>query len=198
LKTAEKINKDLKFLLDEYINPKIGLNFPLVKTADFIPYIMDRNPSQSIISKAAFLEKFKSSVNKKMINEIESKIGHTPQFMLLIGILMGYKKIYLYGLEHNYVKDILNKSTLCGTHFYDDTYEDVLLTDGHKKGDRESAKIKLSNLLKGNAAIFKGYEQLADLGKEMGVEIIDKSNGSLFMFQDYSLWDLVTEPHFKN
>jgi hypothetical protein len=192
-KTAEKINRDIELLLDEYINPKIGLNFPLVKTSDFIPYILDRNPNQSIITNTAFLDKFKHLVNKKTINEIANKMGHTPQFMLLIGILMGYKKIYLYGLEHNYVKDILNKSTLCGTHFYDDTYKDVLLSDGHKRGDRESAKIKLSNLFEGNAAIFKGYEQLADLAKEMGVEIIDHSNGSLFMFQDYSLWDLVEE-----
>ena len=82
---------------------------------------------------------------------------------------------------------------MCGTHFYNDTYEDVLLSDGHKRGDRESAKIKLSKLFEGNAKIFRGYEQLADLAKELGVEIIDKSNGSLFMFQDYSLWDLVEE-----
>jgi hypothetical protein len=194
---ANKLNSTREILLEEYVNPKIGLKLPLVKTSDFIQYIIEKYPNQSIITDKALLKKFITNSNKKIINKIKKNIGHTPQFMLLIGILMGYKKIYLYGLEHNYVKDILNKSTLCGTHFYDDTYEDVMLSDGHKRGDRESAKIKLSKLFEENAKIFRGYEQLADLAKEMGVEIIDHSNGSLFMFQDYSLWDLVEDPKLK-
>jgi hypothetical protein len=51
--------------------------------------------------------------------------------------------------------------------------------------------VTLSKLFEGNAKVFKAYEQLAELAKELNVEVIDHSKGSLFMFQDYSLWDLV-------
>jgi hypothetical protein len=123
--------------------------------------------------------------------------GHTPQGMLLAGILLGYKKIHLHGLEHNYVKDILNKDPKCGTHFYAEPYRQVLELNDGKGLSREAYKIKLSKLLKGNSDVFEVYEQLAEIAKELGVEVIDHSNGSLFMFQDYSLWDLV-EPKDKN
>ena len=104
----------------------------------------------------------------------------------------------MYGLEHNYVIDILNKDPRCGTHFYGDSYRSVLELDRGAGLPRDQYKIKLSELFEGNARVFRTYEQIAYLAKEMGVEIIDHSNGSLFMFQDYSLWDLVEEPHFKN
>jgi hypothetical protein len=188
-----KINIKIEDLFDGYVNPKIGLNFPLVKTADFIPYIIKKNPDQSIITSTALLEKYTYPTNKKKIEEIIDKIGHTPQFMILIGILMEYKKIFLYGLEHNYVKDILNKDSICGTHFYDDSYRSVLELDRGVGLTREEYKIKLSELFEGNSHVFRTYEQLAELAKEMGIEVIDHSNGSLFMFQDYSLWDLVEE-----
>jgi hypothetical protein len=61
---------------------------------------------------------------------------------------------------------------------------------------REAYRTKLSKLFESNAQTFKTYEDLADLASERGVEIIDHSSGSLFMFQDYSLWDLV-EPKSK-
>lgn len=142
--------------------------------------------SQSLIKS---ILKNKPKKIKNLVNDI--KIGHTPQVMLLVGILLGYKKIHLHGLEHNYVKDILNKDPKCGTHFYGESYREVLELNDGKGLPRESYRVTLSKLFEGNAKTFKGYEQLADLAKELGVEVIDHSNGSLFMFQDYSLWDLV-------
>lgn len=138
----------------------------------------------------------------KFNKQIEEKVdfltrGHTPQGMLLAGILLGYKKIHLHGLEHNYVKDILNKDPRCGTHFYGESYRQVLELNDGKGLPREAYKVTLSKLFEGNSKVFKSYEQLAELAKELGVEVIDHSNGSLFMFQDYSLWDLV-EPKDKN
>jgi hypothetical protein len=142
--------------------------------------------SQSLIKS---ILKNKPKKIKNLVNDI--KIGHTPQVMLLVGILLGYKKIHLYGLEHNYVKDILNKDPKCGTHFYGESYRQVLELNDGKGLPREAYKVTLSKLFEGNAKVFKAYEQLADLAKELGVDVIDHSNGSLFMFQDYSLWDLV-------
>ena len=142
--------------------------------------------SQSLIKS---ILKDKPMKIKYLVNDI--KIGHTPQLMLLVGLLLGYKKIHLHGLEHNYVKDILNKDPKCGTHFYGESYRQVLELNDGKGLPREAYKVTLSKLFEGNAKVFKAYEQIADLAKELGVEVIDHSNGSLFMFQDYSLWDLV-------
>jgi hypothetical protein len=195
VKISKKRNRPIEEILEEDLNPKIGIGIPLVKTEDFHEYILKVDPNQLFIDYDSFLKKIVPNEYTTIKKRFVKNFGHTPQFMLLIGILLGYKKIHLFGLEHNYVKDILNKSPLCGTHFYNDTYEDVLLKDGHSR-DREKIKIKLSQLLRGNADVFEGYEKLADLAKERGVEIIDHSGGSLFMFQDYSLWDLV-EPTNK-
>lgn len=195
-KTAKKNGKSSESILNEYVNPKIGLGMPLVNTFDFYDYIIEVDPNQKTIDSESLLKKIAPLEYKNLLKDVANNFGHTPQFMLLVGILMGYKKIHLHGLEHNYVRDILNKSPLCGTHFYNDTYEDILLSDGHSR-DREKTKPVLSKLLRGNASIFEGYERLAELAKERNVEIIDHSNGSLFMFQDYSLWDLV-EQKVKN
>jgi len=189
-KTSKKNGKPLSEILDVYIKPKIGIGLPLVKTLDFFPYILSLEKHQPIITFDALT---KTLGYKKEEVELGNTFGHTPQAMIYAAILMNYKVIHLYGLEHSYVKDILNKDPKCGTHFYGDTYEEILLFD-RGPGDRNHFRIKLSKLFEGNAHIFKGYEQLADLAKERGVEIIDHSGGSLFMFQDYSLWDLVEPP----
>jgi hypothetical protein len=196
IKSETRLNRNPDIHIAEYINPKIGIGIHLVRTIDAFDYILRLNPGQKIIDPESFLKKIAPDNYKNLLNDVANKFGHTPQFMLLVGLLMGYQKIHLFGLEHNYVRDMLNKSPLCGTHFYNDTYEDILLSDGHPR-DRELTKPKLSKLFSGNASIFAGYEQLADLAKELGVEVIDHSNGSLFMFQDYSLWDLVERKNIK-
>ncbi len=184
--TAKKLNQNLLEHLETGVFKKFGLGLSHVIPKDMITLVLEKYPNESIISSDYILEIIDSKLKVDKYN-----IGHTPQFMLLIGILMGYKKIDIYGLEHNYVKDILNKNPLCGTHFYGDTYRDVLESDRGKNLPREAYKITLSKLFEGNANIFRTYEQLAELATERGVEVIDHSNGSLFMFQDYSLWDLV-------
>jgi len=202
LKDMEHIAKRHNFLIEnilrDYHDIKISGQFHLVRKSDFIDYIIQKNPQQPVITDFGLLRKLVLNKDEQQkIDILKKYIGHTPQFMLLIGILMRYNKIHLYGLEHNYVKDILNKDSNCGTHFYGDTYKEILQGDNGYGLPRDAYKIKLSTLFEGNARTFKGYELLADLAKEMNVEIIDHSNGSLFMFQDYSLWDLV-EPPVKN
>jgi hypothetical protein len=186
-RTSNKNGKAVQEILESYVNPKIGIGLQLVKTLDFFPYITELEKDQSLITFDALT---KNLGYKEEDIKLAKTFGHTPQIMIHAAILMNYKVIYLYGLEHNYIKDILNKDPKCGTHFYGDTYEELLLSD-RGPGDRNHFRIKLSKLFEGNAHIFKGYEQLADLAKERGLEIIDHSEGSLFMFQDYSLWDLV-------
>jgi hypothetical protein len=162
-----------------------------------IEYLKCNANIRNIVSQSLVKSILKDKPNKikYLVNDIN--LGHTPQVMLLVGILLGYKKIHLHGLEHNYVKDILNKDPKCGTHFYGESYREVLELNDGKGLPREAYRVTLSKLFEGNAKTFKGYEQLADLAKELGVEVIDHSNGSLFMFQDYSLWDLV-EPKNTN
>lgn len=192
-KTSKQNGISVQDRLEFYVNPKIGIGLPLVVPVDFFPYITGLVNEQPLITFDALT---KNLGYKKKDIQLAKTFGHTPQVMIYAAILMNYKVIHLYGLEHNYVKDILNKDPKCGTHFYGDTYEELLLSD-RGPGDRNHFRIKLSKLFEGNAHVFKGYEQLADLAKERGIEIIDHSGGSLFMFQDYSLWDLI-EPRDKN
>jgi hypothetical protein len=181
-------------ILNEYVKPKVGIGISLIKNIDFFPYILSLEQSQSIATLDGLLMKHDY---KKSDIRLSKTFGHTPQMMIYAAILMNYNTIHLYGLEHNYVKDILNKDSKCGTHFYGDTYKQMLIED-NGIGDRNHYRIKLSKLFKENASIFEGYEKLADLAKNSGIDIIDHSGGSLFMFQDYSLWDLVESPKTQN
>jgi hypothetical protein len=183
---------------EKYLNPILRSGVNVVLPMNVIPYILNNFNDSQICAISSILNDLLKNKSTDQQNQIKNiKSGHTPQGMLLIGILYGYKKIHLHGLEHNYVKDILNKDPKCGTHFYGESYREVLEINDGKGLPREAYKTTLSKLFEGNAKTFKAYEQLADLAKELGVEVIDHSEGSLFMFQDYSLWDLV-EPKDKN
>lgn len=176
---------------EKYLNPILKSNVNSVIPISLFPYVLNNFPKSKIKSNELYFQELVDLkvISPKKIKEL--RIGHTPQGMLLAGILMGYKKIHLHGLEHNYVKDILNKDPKCGTHFYSESYRQVLELNDGKDLPRDAYKVTLSKLFEGNAKTFRTYERLSDLAKQLDVEIIDHSNGSLFMFQDYSLWDLV-------
>lgn len=183
---------------EKYLHPILRSGVNVVLPMNVIQYILNNFNDSHISAFSRILNDLLKNKSADLQNQIKNiKSGHTPQGMLLLGILYGYKKIHLHGLEHNYVKDILNKDPKCGTHFYGESYRQVLELNDGKGLPREAYKTTLSKLFEGNAKTFKAYEQLAELAKELNVEVIDHSNGSLFMFQDYSLWDLV-EPKDKN
>lgn len=176
---------------EKYLHPILRSGVNIVVPFNVFIYVLRGFPKTKFKSHVSLFEELSKSKGIELKDIIALAYGHTPQGMILAGILMGYKKIHLHGLEHNYVKDILNKDPKCGTHFYGESYRLVLELNDGKGLPREAYKVTLSKLFEGNAKVFKSYEKLAELSKALGVEIIDHSNGSLFMFQDYSLWDLV-------
>jgi hypothetical protein len=186
------IDEAFKKYLNPILNSKVYAIIPLDLTRHVLMNHPKANYIQAEILKRGLIKL--SKVSKKRLDKINLGESHTPNFMILVGILMGYKKIHLHGLEHNYVKDILNKDVRCGTHFYGESYKQVLELNMGKDLPRESYRTQLSKLFEGNAKVFRVYEELAELAGELGVEIIDHSGGSLFMYQDYSLWDLVEPP----
>jgi hypothetical protein len=194
--TPTRLNISVKEAYANRLNPILELDHNIVLNKTLKNYVLSNYPSREYIPHDilynAILENLTDQVET---NLIDFDIRHTPHLMILTAIFLGYKKIYLYGLEHNYVKDILNKDRKCGTHFYGESYKQVLEFNNGKNLSRDQYKITLSKLFEGNAKTFKTYEKLADLAKERGIEIIDHSGGSLFMFQDYSLWDLVEPPN---
>ena len=198
IESYKTISKKLEITLEEtlsnFLDPIISKKNVLVTEISVFPYIQKIDINFRLIFGKFYLKHLLKNNNRKIVQIVKNiKIYHTPQLMILIGLLNGYKKINLIGLEHNYVKDILSKNDICGTHFYREPYKEVLELNMGKDLPREKYIVKLSSLFRTNANVFETYEQLANLAKEMGAEIIDHSNGSLFMFQDYSLWDLVEE-----
>ena len=179
---------------EKYLNPILRSGVNVVLQLNLMPYVLRGFSKSKIKSHLSIYKELSKSKGLELNDIISLAKGHTPQGMILAGILMGYKKIHLHGLEHNYVKDILNKDPKCGTHFYGESYRQVLELNDGKGLPREAYRVTLSKLFEGNAKVFRAYEQLANLAQELGVEILDHSNGSLFMFQDYSLWDLVEPP----
>lgn len=176
---------------EKYLHPILRSGVNIVVPFNVFSYVLKGFPKTKMKSHLLLFEELSKSKGIEFEDIVSLANGHTPQGMILAGLLMGYKKIHLHGLEHNYVKDILNKDPKCGTHFYGESYRQVLELNGGIGLPREAYKVTLSKLFEGNAKVFKAYEQLAELSKELNVEVIDHSKGSLFMFQDYSLWDLV-------
>jgi hypothetical protein len=195
LPKMENLTVDQVF--EKYLYPILASKVNVTMPLNLYPYITKNFPYASYIASQVLKEKLikAAMISSKSMKNLNG--GHTPHFMILAGILMGYKKIHLYGLEHNYVKDILNKDPKCGTHFYNESYRQVLELNIGKDLPREAYRTTLSSLFESNACTFRVYEALAELAKERGTEIIDHSGGSLFMFQDYSLWDLVELPSPK-
>jgi hypothetical protein len=176
---------------EKYLHPILRSGVNIVVPFNVFSYVLRGFPKTKMKSHLLLFEELSKTKGIEFEDIVSLSNGHTPQGMILVGILMGYKKIHLHGLEHNYVKDILNKDPKCGTHFYGESYRQVLELNHGTGLPREAYKVTLSKLFEGNAKVFKAYEQLAELAKELNVEVIDHSKGSLFMFQDYSLWDLV-------
>ncbi|WP_109829796.1 hypothetical protein [Reichenbachiella versicolor] len=105
-------------------------------------------------------------------------------------IIMGYKKIYLWGVDHSWLPEISvtkqNDVLLHQKHFYDEGTSKASTLDKRGKGKR-----KLFEVLHKFMLAFEGYFLLKDFANSMNVEIINTTEGSFIdAFEKVSLKDL--------
>jgi hypothetical protein len=167
-------NYHIKFLSTEYTS--------IVHISVFKYFITnnifrDKKLLYSHRSSNLYLRKYAKQMKEQGYSLEEAlKVRHTPMFMIQAGLMAGYKIIYLYGLEHSYVRDTLNKQVV-GNHFYAETQEEIIQ-------DNLGRVAPLSELFIDNGLTFRIYEHLAALARIMGVRIIDKTiDGCLNMFE---------------
>jgi hypothetical protein len=193
IRIAKRQSITLDELLLKFYDPIISDKYPIIIQNNMVDYISKRKSKNSIGvmgSDLASIMKIKypgAKVDPSIIKKAFS-IRHTPHAMVAAALLLGYKKIFLYGVDHTYVRDILNKSLMAGKHFYLETQMEVLNSNG--VFERNQASPKLSSLLLDSAKTFEIYEAQKIIADSLNIQIIDKTNGSLFCFQDFNLFDL--------
>jgi hypothetical protein len=97
-----------------------------------------------------------------------------------IGLTLGYKELYLYGVDHNFFENLcINENNqLCNvnTHFYDNKQE--LKPLSHHYQDKETF-YKVSNYLYEKASIFEGHEIMQKYAEYCSAEIYNCTKNSL-------------------
>lgn len=189
--------------LKKYIDPWTrDRDYNIIVPPSMTKYIISINPSAKIgvfaddITK--ILRKRVKGVNlDSQLVKRASTIRHTPQAMIVTGIILGYKNIHLYGVDHSYVRDILNKNPMAGKHFYLETAEEVCIGNCIDK-DKIDYSINLSDLFLDNFLTFKTYESQQIIAQALGIKIQDKTDGSLFCFQDFNLTILIEKDSKRN
>jgi hypothetical protein len=193
LREAQKRGMPLNEILLKFVDPILSDKYPIIVQNGMVNYISKRKPKNSIGvmgSDLASIMKKKypgAKVDPNIIKKAFS-IRHTPHAMVATALILGYKKIFLYGVDHTYVRDILNKSLMAGKHFYLETQMEVL--DSNLVFNRNQASVKLSSLFLDSAKTFEIYEAQKIIADSLNIQIMDKTNGSLFCFQDFNLFDL--------
>jgi hypothetical protein len=193
LREAQKRGITLNEILAKFIDPIISDNYPIIVQNNMVDYISKSKSKDSIGvvgSDMVSIMKNRYSIAEIAPNIIKKafSIRHTPHAMIAVALILGYKTILLYGVDHTYVRDILNKSVMAGKHFYLETQMEVL--NSNLVFDRHQANIKLSNLFLDSAKTFEIYEAQKIIADSLNIQVIDKTNGSLFCFQNFNLFDL--------
>jgi hypothetical protein len=193
IRIAQKKGIALNEILLRHIDSIISDKYPLIVQHSMVNYISKRKSKDSIGvigSDLASIMRKKTAIAKIPTAVIRAActIRHTPQAMIATALILGYKKILLYGVDHTYVRDILNKSLMAGKHFYLETQMDIF--NSNLVFERKQYKAILSNLFLDNANTFKIYENQKIVADYLNIQIIDKTNGSLFCFQDFNFFDL--------
>jgi hypothetical protein len=180
-------------MLVKFVDPIISEKYPIIVQSSMVGYISKKKSKDSIGvmgGDLASIMKKKYTITKihNNVTRMACTVRHTPHAMIAVALILGYKRILLYGLDHTYVRDILNKNPMAGKHFYLETQMEVL--NSNLVFTSNQCKIKLSNLFIDSAETFKVYEAQREIADLLNIQIIDKSNGSLFCFQDFNLFDL--------
>ena len=117
---------------------------------------------------------FKSKLKETTITtEVALNVRHTPQAMIIQGIISGFKSIKMFGLQHSYVRDRFNCIGQVN-HFYE---EDSGCMQQMMHRD-------LTELFLDSHLTFKVYKELNLAARFFDVEIVDcTADGCLDMFK---------------
>ena len=98
-----------------------------------------------------------------------------------IGILLGYKQIELYGVDHTLLEGLCvdDENRLCRTqsHYYDTTPQAPKPI--YYNATNPPRPYTMHEYLAETAELFRGHEVLRDWAKEEGVRIINRTRGSM-------------------
>ncbi|GHU76613.1 hypothetical protein FACS189461_4380 [Spirochaetia bacterium] len=98
-----------------------------------------------------------------------------------IGLNLGYKKLYLYGVDHNFFDSICINSDnqLCNivTHFYDSS--PILKPMTHHWYSGKETVFRISEYLQDKAGLFHGHEILQEFADYCGANIYNCTKNSL-------------------
>lgn len=101
---------------------------------------------------------------------------------LYSAIMVGYKTIYMYGIDHNFFDNLMvnEKNVLChiDSHFYENTrsFKPILY---HYNGGSEVRPFKVSEFLFEKANIFRGHEILNSFANYMGASVYNCTKNSM-------------------
>lgn len=174
--------------IELFFRGRVSINYTSVISFDIVDEVKKMYQEAKIIgfSTSTIKEKIRKefvrkgiSVDEKLIDEANN-IRHTPHLMILVALAMGYEEIFLFGLDHSYVRDRF-EGLLVQPHFYDEFDKTIEAT-----GDMSSRD--LTELLLDSHLTFKLYKSQNELARLLGVRIIDfTENGCLDMFEKRKL-----------
>lgn len=98
-----------------------------------------------------------------------------------IGILLGYKQIDLYGVDHTLLEGLMvdEKNRLCRikSHYYDT--EQATAEPIYVNATNPPRPYTMHSYLAETAELFRGHEVLSDWAREQGVRIVNRTEGSM-------------------
>ena len=98
-----------------------------------------------------------------------------------IGILLGYKQIELYGVDHTLLEGLTvnEENRLCRikSHYYDT--EQATAEPIYVNATNPPRPYTMYSYLAETAELFRGHEVLSDWAREQGVRIINRTEGSM-------------------
>lgn len=98
-----------------------------------------------------------------------------------IGILLGYKSIELYGVDHTLLEGLMvdeqNRLCRCQSHYYDK--EPAAPKPIYFNATNPPRPYSMYTYLAETAELFRGHEVLRDFAAEQGVKIINRTRGSM-------------------
>lgn len=177
----------LDIFIDKYYNDLFSIEYTTIINNDLHDFFAKKNINKDLI-KPMPTNFFKTKLKTKIYDisglnvEIAFQIRHTPHAMIQMAIMLGYKKIYLHGLDHSYVKDRF-EGLYYQPHFYEEVNETIKKAD---KIDMESRD--LTSLFLDSYKTFLVYKEIGNLANLLGAKIYDCTvNGCLDMFEKKSL-----------